>query len=406
MTLLTLKVQRRQYLHHVSVTLLLIAAGLLSAEIVGCIGPRLAAAMLFLVAIAGLIATALRRFGDERTTNHARTVEKLLEFTQSIHGAGQPRQVHEALVLSLQSELNLAGLITLGTGGETAELEIVAEFPQGACNAESIGEMQQSACPCLRQNLPKEFKPSCTPVRCAVDRALQMGSEHSAYCLPMTIGVHGRYLIHMLLPPGVEWTDPRKQLASAYVNAACSALMSLHLLQDAQRRSVTDPLTQLYNRLSMEQMLGREVALAERHNLPFSLVMLDLDKFKRINDTHGHAAGDHLLKALADCIRMTLRKTDLAFRLGGDEFVIALPQTTVGQAKRVVEKLRQAFGSVDFSSAVTHLDEPPTLSIGLVERDRAFHLVTLPALLAAADQALYEAKRNDRNCVRVYAAAA
>jgi diguanylate cyclase (GGDEF)-like protein len=130
--------------------------------------------------------------------------------------------------------------------------------------------------------------------------------------------------------------------------------------------------------------------------------MIDMDYFKQINDAHGHAAGDHLLKSFADCVRMTLRKTDLAFRYGGDEFVIALPQTGVAQAQQVVQKLRQAFAAADFSSAVAHLEHAPTLSIGLAERSAAHNVLTLTSLLSAADQALYEAKSCNRNCIRVY----
>ena len=165
---------------------------------------------------------------------------------------------------------------------------------------------------------------------------------------------------------------------------------------------MTDGLTGLYNRRSMDQLLQREMALCDRHNHSLSLVMIDLDHFKEINDTHGHAAGDHMLRAFADCVRITLRKTDLAFRYGGDEFVIALPQTPLFQAQQVVQKLRQAFLSVDFSHAITRLDKPPTLSIGVAERNKAANILTLPTLLAAADQALYAAKNSTRNCIRVF----
>jgi diguanylate cyclase (GGDEF)-like protein len=130
--------------------------------------------------------------------------------------------------------------------------------------------------------------------------------------------------------------------------------------------------------------------------------MIDLDHFKEINDTHGHAAGDHMLRSFADCVRITLRKTDLAFRYGGDEFVIALPQTPLFQAQQVVQKLRQAFLTVDFSHAITHLEQHPTLSIGVAERNKATNILSLSNLLGAADQALYAAKNSSRNCIRVY----
>jgi diguanylate cyclase (GGDEF)-like protein len=209
-------------------------------------------------------------------------------------------------------------------------------------------------------------------------------------------------MVHMLLPPNEEWSEDRRQLAQTYINTASSSLITLHHLSEAELQSLTDGLTGLYNRRSMEQLLQRELALSERHGQALSLVMIDMDKFKEINDEHGHAAGDHMLRAFADCVRMTLRKTDLAFRYGGDEFCIALPQTGVEQAKAVVQKLRQAYSAVDFSDAIAHLAAQPTLSIGVAERSVRENLITLPTLLAAADSALYEAKKADRNCIKIY----
>jgi diguanylate cyclase (GGDEF)-like protein len=110
-----------------------------------------------------------------------------------------------------------------------------------------------------------------------------------------------------------------------------------------------------------------------------------------------------MLRAFADCVRMTLRKTDLAFRYGGDEFVICLPQTTVAQAQQVVSKIRQAYNAVDFSDAIAKLDHQPTLSIGVAERSAENNVLTLGSLLTAVDQALYDAKNSNRNCTKVYA---
>jgi diguanylate cyclase (GGDEF)-like protein len=235
-----------------------------------------------------------------------------------------------------------------------------------------------------------------------IDQSLDLPPTHPAFCVPFNIGQTSQVLVHMLLSPGQEWTDEKKQLAQTYINTATGCLITLHHLATADKQSITDPLTGMYNRRSMDQLLQREVALAERHGLPFSLVIIDMDHFKQVNDDHGHAAGDHLLRAFADCVRITLRKTDLAFRYGGDEFVIGLPQTTIAQAQQVVHKIRQALSAADFSDAIAHLDHQPTLSIGLAERSVAMNLRDLPSLMNAADAALYEAKAANRNCVRVY----
>src|SRR5208282_5112829 len=116
-----------------------------------------------------------------------------------------------------------------------------------------------------------------------------------AYCIPFTVGTKVQAVAHMLLPPKEQWTEQRQQLAQTYVNSAHSVLTTLNLLAEAEKQSMTDALTGLFNRRSMDQLLQREVALAERYGHPMSLVMIDLDFFKEINDTHGHAAGDHML---------------------------------------------------------------------------------------------------------------
>ncbi len=333
-----------------------------------------------------------------------RTVDRLLEFSQSIQGAGKADQVFATLSHYLQTELNLAGLTILTHEPDSVPAIIVrAAYPANVmCEERPVGEMETALCPCLRQHLPRQFRADGSPVRCAVDSSLKLGPEHSAFCVPFMVGGKIAAVAHMLLSPGREWTEEITQLAQTYVNTAQSALISLHLLAEAEKQSMTDALTGLYNRRSLDSLLEREVALAERHHHALSLVMIDMDQFKQVNDTYGHAAGDHMLKTFAECVRITLRKTDLAFRYGGDEFVIALPQTPLSQAQQVVQKLRQAFAAVDFTSAIAKLEHQPTLSIGVAERSAANNCLTLPSMLIAVDQALYDAKSSNRNCIRVY----
>lgn len=334
------------------------------------------------------------------------TVDRLLDFSQTIQGAGAVPQVFETLNHYLRTELSLAGLVIVShQADQTPAMQVRASWPERLmCPGAQVIDLEASACPCLRQHLPKSFRKDGSPVRCAIDALLAMGPEHPAYCIPFNIGRAMQVVVHMLLPADDAngWCDERRQLAQTYVNTAVSTLISLHLLAEAEKQSMTDGLTALFNRRSMEPLLQREVALSERHGHPLSLVIIDLDHFKQINDAHGHAAGDHVLKSFADCVRITLRKTDLAFRYGGDEFVIALPQTGVAQAVQVVHKLRQAFGAVDFSHAIAHLGETPTLSIGVVERSVPHNVTTLENLLSSADQALYAAKAGNRNCVKVF----
>ena len=336
--------------------------------------------------------------------SRTQTVDRLLEFSQTIQGAGRPEQVYQTLSYFLQAELGLAGLAVLSLEPEPngpSVTQIQASFPTDLITAsQMVSDIDTTVCPCMRQNLPRLFACERSPIRCAIDSILTLGPTHPAYCIPFNVR-KSQCVAHMLLPAGETWTEERKQLAHTYVNTAHSALVSLHLLAEAEKQSMTDVLTGLYNRRSMESLMDREVALAERHGTSLSVVMIDMDKFKEVNDTFGHAAGDFMLKAFADCVRITLRKTDLAFRYGGDEFCIALPQTPIEQAQAVVQKLRQAYMSVDFTSAIARMEQQPTLSIGVAQRTKP-NVMTLPALLAAADAALYEAKADNRNCIKLF----
>ncbi len=333
-----------------------------------------------------------------------RTVDRLLEFSQGIQAAGNPEQVLATMTHFMQAELGLSGMALLSVEPDAVPMITV----RGCCPADLLkrdppaADMDPALCPCLRQHLPRHFRGDGSPVRCAIDDSLRVGTDHPAYCIPFTIGGKTLSVAHMLLPPGREWDDNLKQLAQTYLNTAQGTLVGLNQLAEAERTSMTDSLTGLYNRRSLDSLMIREVAIAERHGQTLSLVMIDMDHFKEVNDAHGHAAGDHLLRSFADSVRATLRRTDLAFRYGGDEFVIALPQTTVGQAQQVVQKLRQAFAAIDFTDAIHALKQQPTLSIGVAERSVETGVLQWSALLAAADAALYEAKTANRNCVRVY----
>jgi diguanylate cyclase (GGDEF)-like protein len=366
---------------------------------------------LALLAGFAVLFTAPRSAHHESTTSsshtlaqRARTVDRLLEFAQTVQGVGNADQVFAALAHFLRIELDLAGIVVLTHDSDTVPANHVkAHWPESLMNAaRPIGEMDAAQCPCLRQCLPREFKADGCPVRCGIDGSLSMDSSHPAYCVPFNLGRRTQVLVHMLKAPGVNWSDEHRQLAQTYCNSAQSALVLLHLLAEAEKQSMTDSLTGMYNRRFMEQLLEREVALAERHGHPLSVVMIDMDKFKEVNDAHGHAAGDYLLKSFAECVRMTLRRTDLAFRYGGDEFVIALPQTPLAQAQQVVSKLRQAFAAVDFSDGIANIQHQPTLSIGVAERSKTTNVLTLSNLLSAADTALYDAKSSNRDCIRIY----
>ncbi|MBU2864411.1 diguanylate cyclase [Reinekea forsetii] len=159
-----------------------------------------------------------------------------------------------------------------------------------------------------------------------------------------------------------------------------------------QRLSETDVLTDIANRKKLDSTLKQEWARYIRYKEVFSIIVLDLDHFKSINDNFGHPEGDRVLKAVADAITLAIRNTDLVGRWGGEEFLVILPLTPIENAVHVAEKLRMA---------ITRLDGFPMLdvsaSFGVASSDQ---VIDLDNLFRIADAALYTAKESGRNCVR------
>lgn len=160
--------------------------------------------------------------------------------------------------------------------------------------------------------------------------------------------------------------------------------------------SNTDPLTHIFNRRYMMEMLTKEIQRAERKGSPLSLVMIDIDHFKRVNDLYGHQAGDQVLIAIAALSQSTLRSYDFASRYGGEEFVLALPETGHEDALLIAGRLRQSIQTHTFTGQL--MDLKTTASMG-VSTYPASLVSSVPDLIRQADEAMYRAKAAGRNRV-------
>jgi diguanylate cyclase (GGDEF)-like protein len=174
--------------------------------------------------------------------------------------------------------------------------------------------------------------------------------------------------------------------------------LDVRRIASLEQESITDALTGLGNRRYLDRRLAEEVARARRHGLPLSLLLLDIDHFKGINDAHGHAAGDRVLAGIGAIVRDTMRATDVAARYGGEEVAILAPQTESAAAlklaerlrERIEEKARRALSGTGAAPAVT-------ASIGVAQCESSSARVA--ELLERADRALYRAKKEGRNRV-------
>lgn len=163
--------------------------------------------------------------------------------------------------------------------------------------------------------------------------------------------------------------------------------------------AVTDSLTKLANRRYFDERLNELFSRAERYNEPMCVVLLDIDHFKQINDRHGHATGDSVLRTLGEMIAARTRETDVAARLGGDEFGILLYRTRIEEARMFTEELRQLISTHPYQCEGVAL--PISVSTG-VALNRQLPEASTASLMICADQALYEAKRRGRNQVVCY----
>jgi diguanylate cyclase (GGDEF)-like protein/PAS domain S-box-containing protein len=180
------------------------------------------------------------------------------------------------------------------------------------------------------------------------------------------------------------------------VTSLTDAMAELRRARDeARERASTDALTGVGNRSHFLATAGRALAQARRHHRDLSLLMLDVDRFKTINDTYGHAAGDAVLLSLVRVCTGVLREGDVLGRLGGDEFAVLLPETGPDRAAQVADRLHEALGRQGSEWEGRRL--PLEVSVGVASL--ASEVDTLDALLGRADEALYEAKRQGRNCV-------
>ncbi len=169
-----------------------------------------------------------------------------------------------------------------------------------------------------------------------------------------------------------------------------NALTYLSAVRAAQK----DPLTGINNRAAMDSVLVREIEMARRHEMPLSLIVMDIDKFKTINDTYGHAAGDEIIKSFTKAVGSAIRKTDMLFRYGGEEFVVIMSNTGRDGSMLLAERIRRSIEKMEVLPPRCPL--PVTVSLGVA---------TLKGkengngLFKRADRALYEAKASGRNRV-------
>jgi diguanylate cyclase (GGDEF)-like protein len=223
-------------------------------------------------------------------------------------------------------------------------------------------------------------------------------------CIPITAQNEMFGLLHLQFPSDWISTEKekkslleyRKQLATTAAESMALSFANFHLREILYSQSIKDPLTELFNRRYMREIMEKELHRMTRRKRPLAIIMFDLDHFKEFNDKYGHEAGDVLLRELAENVRAQIREEDFACRYGGEEFVIGMPETSLDDARERAERLREKIALITIQYMGKSLG-PVTISVGVAVLPD--HGISQDELLRAADAALYLAKAEGRNRV-------
>lgn len=216
--------------------------------------------------------------------------------------------------------------------------------------------------------------------------------------LPLKFGERVVGVMTIALEEPHYFLETELRVLRLLADQAAVGIENARLYDQVQRLAVTDPLTGCYNRRGFTQIANAELARASRFDHSVSMLMIDIDHFKLVNDAHGHAMGDRILIALVECCRRSLRSVDIIGRHGGEEFVVLLPETDSNLASMIAERLRAAVEKIIVT--VDGKDIRISISVGVASMDP--RTSNLDLLIAHADQAQYRAKQAGRNSVVVY----
>ena len=313
---------------------------------------------------------------------------RLGEIAQELNAALPYRETKQK-ALDLSKQLLSADIVVLvAEEGGSFTLEGLVGCEEGEINTECCGFYAK--CP-VRGSIRNRTATTTANHECRMfPRTMR-----SQLSLPFTLdGTTTLALLAAAAQPGAfDVISP--VVTSTLVGHVQTSLAAAHKYDRIRREVVTDPLTDLYNRRFFERRAEEEVSRSLRHQLPLSLLMLDVDHFKDVNDTYGHQTGDKVLQAVAQYLNDSVRKTDICGRFGGEEFVLLLPNTPGRNATFLANRLRSGFSEIIYTGLGIPSDTTITVSGGVATCPR--DATTLETLIASADEALYEAKDLGRN---------
>jgi len=325
-----------------------------------------------------------------KRSNRAINLAKMAEMLQSC--AAVPDACSVVAVMAPKVFPELRGALLLFSSSREA-LETCATWSDSDLSGTAF---QPHDCWALRSGHTHVVSSGDRTGRCSHAAGLQS----SYFCVPLLAHGEALGILHFqMIGPG-DPTEPILLVAATFAEQVVLSVANIRLREALRNQSVRDPLTGLYNRRYLEEIMERETRRAVRSEQGLGLLMLDLDDFKKFNDTFGHDAGDTVLRESASFLLKSVRVEDVVCRFGGEEFVVVLPMASLEVTQARAERIRSRLQEL----SVTHQGQSLgaiTVSIGVAELPQ--HGTTSKELLESADAALYRAKREGRDRVVVAA---
>lgn len=342
---------------------------------------------------------------NEQLESSVRALEERASETQLLTGARDELQLCVALNQVYESAVHSFGRLLEGTTGSLCMInnsrqlvEVVGAWNGAAGLAAFEDAFLPDACCGLRLGQSRWRGPEISSIHCA-----HFAAECPERYLCMPISAHGNTLGVLYVQCGsledVAMVNSRMDGLRQLVQLTGMAIASLNLRMKLENQSIRDSLTGLFNRHFMQISLERELARAARRKQPLAVFMMDLDHFKKFNDTYGHAVGDMALRTVAEIFKSNIRTEDIACRYGGEEFTIILPDMALPVAMERAESIRRAVAGLRLPVEGQVLSGF-SISVGVAVYPTDGEQGE--QLLRNADMALYRAKRQGRNCVEQF----
>jgi diguanylate cyclase (GGDEF)-like protein len=338
------------------------------------------------IALGLALCALLAWVGTRRIRSAVEPEQDQIDFAETLQIAQDEEEAHQLLQRHLERSVQGTTAVVFNRNNSADRLEAVTPLPAHSPLVESLRGAEPRSCLAVRSGRSHTESPTRPGLlACAVCSVCPGTST----CVPLTVG--GEVIGSVLLNRESPYSEPEDQRIRESVSQAAPVLANLRNLAVAEIRAATDGLTGLPNKRAVTDTLKRMFAQAARTGSSLTLVLLDLDHFKRINDQLGHPIGDQVLANVGAVLRSSLRAGDFAGRNGGEEFALLLPDSEVSVGYEIAERVRAAIGDI----ALPGINVSVTGSFGVAAYPD--HASTLERLERLADAALYVAKRSGRN---------